>query len=155
GVFARKPAPVQYTWLGYLSTTGLDAIDYRLCDAHTDPPGIAEAWQVETPARMPDSQWCYAPPFEVPQPGPLPRLRNGYWTFGSANQVAKLNRHCLALWSRVLRGVEGSRLRVLGADDACVRERLLGDFSQLGIDASRIDLVGRLPLHDYFASYRT
>jgi predicted O-linked N-acetylglucosamine transferase (SPINDLY family) len=153
-VFARKPAPLQYTWLGYLSTTGLDAIDYRLCDRHTDPPGVAEAWQVEMPARMPDSQWCYSPLFEVPQPGPLPRLQNGYWTFGSTNQIAKLNRHCLAVWARVLNSVRDSRLRVLGAGDAWVGERLLREFGRHGIAPSRIDLVGRLPLRDYLASYK-
>src|SRR6185437_6161039 len=56
-VFARRPAPLQLTWLGYLGTTGLAAIDRRICDRYTDPAGVAERWQSETPARLPNSQW--------------------------------------------------------------------------------------------------
>jgi len=154
GVFALKPAPLQYIWLGYLSTTGVDAIDYRLCDRHTDPAGAAEAWQVEAPARMPDSQWCYSPLFEIPQPGPLPRLKNGYWTFGSTNQIAKLNPRCLAAWSRVLNAVRDSRLRIICVNDSWVEQRLLREFSRYGIAADRIEMTGRLTQQEYFANYR-
>jgi len=154
GVFARKPAPLQFTWLGYLATTGLDAMDYRLCDSYTDPVGLSEAWQVEVPARMPDSQWCYSPLFEIPAPGPLPRLKNGYWTFGSTNQMAKLNRRCLAIWARVLAKVSDSRLRILGVGDPWLEQRLLREFTANGIAAERLEFVGRLPLQEYFNAYR-
>jgi len=154
GVFARKPAPLQFSWLGYLATTGLDTIDYRLCDRLTDPVGQSEAWQVETPVRMPDSQWCYSPLFEIPPPGPLPRLKNGCWTFGSTNQIAKLNRRCLAVWADLLHAVRDSRLRILGVNDPWVEQRLLHEFAQHGIATDRIELAGRLPLPEYFAAYR-
>ena len=154
GVFARKPAPLQFTWLGYLATTGLDTIDYRLCDRHTDPVGRSEAWHVEALARMPDSLWCYSPLFEIPPPGPLPRLKNGYWTFGSTNQIAKLNQHCLGVWARLLGAVRDSRLRILGAGDPWIEQRLLREFARHGVSAERIELVGRLPLQEYFAAYR-
>lgn len=152
-LLARKPAPVQFTWLGYLCTTGVAAIDYRLCDRHTDPEGVAEAWQVETPARMPDSQWCYRPLIEVPgQPMPLPRLQRGFWTFGSFNSGSKLNSRVLAAWSAILHAIPGSRLRVVcAADDqeAFVRR----SFADQGIDASRLDLAGRTGIQEYFASF--
>lgn len=154
GVFARKPAPLQFGWLGYLATTGLEATDYRLCDQHTDPVGRSEAWQVEVPARMPDSQWCYSPLFDIPAPGTLPRLANGRWTFGSTNQIMKLNRHCLAVWARVLLAVPDSRLRILGVSDPWIGKRLLRVFAENGVAAERLELVGRLPLPDYFNAYR-
>lgn len=153
GVFARRPAPLQFTWLGYLCTTGLRAMDYRLCDAHTDPPGQAEAWQVETPMRLPDSQWCYLPQVELPPPSPLPRLANGHWTFGSFNQESKLNASALGAWAGILRTMPGSRLRVLGVTCDLVEEMIRGVFAGHGVDASRIDIVGRLPIDAYFSAY--
>src|SRR5207249_3864712 len=60
-VFARKVAPVQVTWLGYLNTSGLRAMDYRICDSYSEPEGIADQLHTERLYRMPDSQWCYAP----------------------------------------------------------------------------------------------
>jgi protein O-GlcNAc transferase len=151
-VFARKPAPVQVTWLGYLGTTGLPAMDYRLCDAHTDPPGLAEGWQVETPLRLPHSQWCYEPPVDV-SPAPLPYRARGYWTFGSFNQLPKLNEPLLDTWARLLEAVPGSRLRIVGIPDTEVFERLLAPFVRRGLARERVTLVGRAPMREYLASH--
>jgi predicted O-linked N-acetylglucosamine transferase (SPINDLY family) len=154
GVFARRPAPLQFTWLGYLCTTGLRAMDYRLCDAHTDPPGRAEAWQVETPMRLPDSQWCYQPQVELPLPTSLPFLRNGYWTFGSFNQESKLNGVALHAWARILGALPESRLRVVGVSCDVVEERIRGIFCEHGVAAQRVEIIGRIPIEEYFAAYR-
>lgn len=150
--FARQPAPVQMTWLGYLGTTGLRAMDYRLCDARTDPPGTAEAQQVEAPLRLPDSQWCYEALNAVPAPGPLPFLANGHWTFGSFNQPLKLNPRVLETWARLLQAVPGSRLRVLGLGDPAIVERVRAQLVGAGVEAARLDLRGRLPVAEYYAA---
>lgn len=154
GVFARKPAPLQITWLGYLCTTGLAAINFRLCDAYTDPPGLAQAWQVETPIRLPNSQWCYLPQVELPPPSPLPRLSNGHWTFGSFNQGSKLNEPVLRAWAKALLAIPGSRVRMVGVTCDLLEEMILRVFTGYGLDASRIDIVGRLPIEEYLSAYR-
>ncbi len=154
GAFALKPAPIQMTWLGYLGTTGLDAIDYRLCDRYTDPENIAEDWQVETPARLADSQWCYQPQTALPECSALPMLTNGYWTFGSFNQASKINPNALKIWASALMAIPRSRLRIFGVDDALTRARIVHVMSQEGIDADRIDVIGRIPIELYFEGYR-
>lgn len=152
GAFARRPAPVQLTWLGYLCTTGLPAMDYRICDAYSDPPGIAEAWQTETPLRLPDSQWCYGTPLEVPV-GPLPYLRNGYWTFGSFNQLPKLNQPLFRAWARLLGANPGSRLRIAGLPDAATLAPIQDLFDGLGIGRERISARPRVTLREHLESH--
>ncbi|MDB5540878.1 MAG: tetratricopeptide repeat family protein, partial [Devosia sp.] len=89
GLFARKPAPVQFTWLGYFATTGLAAMDYVLCNDVVVPP--AEEWQwVEKPWRMPSTYLCFSPPGDEIDPAPGPAVRDGVVTFGSFNNFSKL-----------------------------------------------------------------
>jgi predicted O-linked N-acetylglucosamine transferase (SPINDLY family) len=152
-VFARKPAPLQFTWLGYLGTTGLRTIGYRLCDARTDPPGVAENWQVETPARLPDAQWCYQPQVALPDLTPLPRRSRGYWTFGSFNQASKLNPHLLRTWAALLMAIPGSRLRIVGAANDLFEANTRAIFANAGIGAERLELIGRVEIDAYFSTY--
>ena len=153
-VFACKPAPIQFTWLGYLCTTGVATIDYRLCDFHTDPENVAEHWQVEKPVRLPDSQWCYQPQVELPQHSDLPMLTNGYCTFGSFNQESKLNSKVLQAWGGLLTEIADSRLRILGVTCDLVEKRIRNSFAAQGIAAERVELVERIPIDSYFNCYR-
>jgi protein O-GlcNAc transferase len=154
GVFARKPAPIQFTWLGYLCTTGVEAIDFRLCDAHTDPPGRAEAWQTEKPLRMPNAQWCYQPQVSLPEPSALPRIANGYWTFGSFNQASKLNTQLLHTWARLLDAIPGSHVRFVGIAHALMEDKIRAIFAAQDIADDRLEIVARIPIDAYFAQYR-
>lgn len=154
GVFARKPAPLQCTWLGYLCTTGLATMDGRLCDAITDPPGVSEGWQVEQPWRVSPSQWCYQPQVELPEPSALPMAKNGYWTFGSFNQESKLNSGVLNAWARVLLALPGSRLRIVGITCDVVESRIREAFTGHKLASDRIEIIGRLPIDAYLAAYR-
>jgi len=109
-VFARRPAPAQITWIGYPNTTGLAAIDYRLTDKISDPPGQTEAFYTEKLVRLPEVFSCYKPSDQAPVVSDLPALKNGYVTFGSFNHFAKINPAVLALWARLLVRLPTARL---------------------------------------------
>ena len=144
-LFALKPAPVQVTWLGYPGTTGLAAIDYRLTDDIADPPGEADKYHSERLIRLPRGFLCYEAADDAPAVGGLPALRNGYITFGSFNNLPKINREVIGLWSDILRRVAGSRLLLKSRQfaDGHVRQRILEMFGGGGIAAGRIRLLPR------------
>lgn len=110
-VFARRPAPVQIAWAGYMTTTGLRAMDALIADRHHVPPG-AEGHYVERVLRMPDAFIAWDPPAAAPEPGPPPCLESGTVTFGAFNILTKLNDRVLAVWAAVLERVPDSRLVV-------------------------------------------
>jgi protein O-GlcNAc transferase len=141
---ARKPAPVQVSWLGYPHTTGLQSMDYRITDAVSDPPGASEKFHSEQLLRLPGSFSCFAPPEEAPPVGELPALSAGVLTFGSFNNPAKITPETVALWAGVLGRVPGSRMLIKGYSlaDQGSRARLIGLFAANGISAERLELRG-------------
>ncbi|MBU5611479.1 nodulation protein NodZ [Geomonas azotofigens] len=155
-LFARKPAPVQVTWIGYPFSTGLDSIDYRISDAICDPPGDSERYHSEELIRLPGTFSCFAPPEDAPAVAPLPCLATGEITFGSFNNPAKITGEALTMWADVLRAVPGSRLLLKGYSLACPqgRQRFLDAFAAAGIDAGRLELIGNTPSYrDHLALY--
>ena len=143
GVFARKPAPIQMTWLGYPDTTGLDAVDYRITDRVADPEPEAEQRHTERLLRIDDIFLCYQPPADSPPAGarasPASKM-----VFASCNNIAKLNEPTIRAWGQILSQVPESRLIVksapLGYADTV--DRVLECFEQNGIDTARIELRG-------------
>jgi protein O-GlcNAc transferase len=154
-VFAWKPAPVQATWLGYLATTGLKAIDYLIADAWTLPK-TEEANFTEEIWRLPQSYLCFTPPTDGIDVGPLPALGNGHVTFGSFNNLTKMNDAVVALWARVLASVPNSRLLLKSRQltDASVRQRVLDDYARHGVDGARLILEGLVPRSEYLKPFR-
>ncbi len=109
--FARKPAPVQATWLGYPATTGLTAMDYRITDIHAEPPGMTDHLYTEKPWRLPEIFCCYKGGENAPPPIDHPPFEdNGYITFGCFNNFAKVNETVLKTWAQILQRVPGSRI---------------------------------------------
>lgn len=150
GVFARQPAPVQATWLGYLNTTGLTRIQYRITDRIADPPGEAERRHTEALERLPHSQWCYRPFLQAAASATPPSARNGYVTFGSFNQALKLSPTTRALWARILGEAPGARLVVLGVPAGRASDALLADLTAAGASPERISIVPYVALQEYF-----
>jgi predicted O-linked N-acetylglucosamine transferase (SPINDLY family) len=141
-VFARKPAPLQVTWLGYPDTTGLEAIDVRVTDAVADPAPEADARHTERLWRMDGTFLAYEPPADSPA---IAARRGGEpVVFGSFNHVAKLNEPTIALWAEILARVPGSTLVLKSGlfDHADTRDRVLESFERHGVAVARIEVHG-------------
>lgn len=153
-VFAWRPAPVQISWLGYFATTGLREIDYLVADPWTLPPE-EERFFSETVIRLPHTRLCFTPPREAPHPGFLPALQNGHITFGCQNNISKLTDEVVALWSRILATVTGSRLLIKARqlEEGTVRDTLRERFVRHGIATDRLILQGPSDRAGYFATY--
>ncbi len=149
-VFAQQPAPVQATWLGYLNTTGMTRIRYRISDRHADPPGLTDRYHTETLIRLPHSQWCYRPFVSIACAEAPPLARNGYVTFGSFNQALKISRKVRRLWAEILRRLPGSRLLILGIGEGRARDDLVADLAGAAVERARISVLPYVSLQDYF-----
>jgi predicted O-linked N-acetylglucosamine transferase (SPINDLY family) len=152
-VFAQQPAPVQATWLGYLNTTGMTRIQYRITDRYADPPGLTDRHHTETLVRLPHSQWCYRPFVSLACAETPPFVRNGYVTFGSFNQALKISRAARRLWAEILERLPGSRLVILGVEAGRAQSDLVADLAGPGVDRARISVLPYVSLEDYFRAF--
>jgi protein O-GlcNAc transferase len=148
--FARKPAPVQVTYLGYCGTTGMDAMDYRLSDPWFDPPGADADCYSERTVRLPHSYWCYGA--SIIEGSGLPALRGGGVTFGCMNEFRKISDSALSLWGGVLARVPMSRL-LLYAPAGSGRERVIERLGGAGVERGRIEFVDRQSWPRYMRTY--
>ena len=142
-LFARKPAPIQVTYLGYPDTTGLAAMDYRITDSRADPAG-ADAYCTETLVRLEGCFLCYQPPEDAPPVSAPPVLQHGFITFGSFNARAKINATVIRQWSRLLQALPTARLFIKNPSLTCAetRDRLHAQFVEQGIAHERVELRG-------------
>ena len=152
GTLARRPAPVQVSYLGYQGTTGVAAVDYVITDWHADPAG-AELLYVEQPWRLDRPFFCWQPPAVAPPVGPPPVLMNGHVTFGCLNAVAKTSPAAVYLWAQILAAVPGSRMVIMTTRCVATDERIRADFAAVGVSADRVRFVCRAPLAEYLARY--
>jgi predicted O-linked N-acetylglucosamine transferase (SPINDLY family) len=153
GTFAQRPAPVQAGWLGYLNTTGLTRIQYRISDSCCDPPGLTEHLHTEKLVRLPHTQWCYRPFLDAEPAATRPHAADGRITFGVFTQPAKSTEAMRVVWQRLLAAVPDSQLVVAGIVDDRAGAALLEAFSHAGIARSRIDLLPFLPVRDYYRAF--
>jgi protein O-GlcNAc transferase len=140
-VFARKPAPIQMTWLGYPDTTGLDTVDFRITDPVADPAPGAEQLNTERLLRIADVFLCYQPPEDSPPVNPH-ASRASEVTFSSFNTIAKLNEEMIKVWGKILAAVPGSHLVIKSAslNYPDTVDRVLECFVRNGVAPERIEL---------------
>jgi predicted O-linked N-acetylglucosamine transferase (SPINDLY family) len=157
-IMALRPAPVQVAGIGYMNTTGLSTVDYFLSDEVCLPYGdMAEQGFTEKILRLPHSHLCYVPGAvrEIPPAGTeAPCLKNGFITFGSFNNLAKVTDETLLLWRGILEQVHSSKLVLKGkicsidSGRAILRDRL----KRLSFDLARVEMRPYSP--DYMEQYR-
>ena len=155
-VLARRPAPLQATWIGYPNTTGLEAIDYRITDHVSDPSGQTEPFYSEKLVRLLGPFSCYQPDSDAPPVNTLPAAVAGVVTFGCFNQFAKITPAAIELWSRILTAVPASRLllKSRGLGDPSLAARIRSFFAAGGVAPERLTLNGdELSVHDHLSLY--
>ncbi len=154
-VFARRPAPIQITWIGYPGTTGLRAMNYILADRYVIPEG-SDRYYSERVLRMPHVYSCYSPPHDAPPISPLPALRNGYVTFGSFNNPAKIGAEVIEVWARILKRAPDARLLLRHSDryQQDTANRYHERFAALGVAPERIELSDDRPCKNLLEEYR-
>ena len=153
GVFALQPTPVQLSWLGYLHSTGLTRIGYRLTDARADPPGTSDRLHTEKLVRLPFSLWCFRPPHTADHAPEPPCRKNGFVTFGSFNHAPKLSATVRRRWSALLLRLPRSRLLLVGVPAGRAREDLQRDFGATGIGAERLTILPRVSVGEYLQQF--
>ena len=149
GVFARKPAPVSLSWLGYGYTTGLTAIDYFLCDeaiVPADSEGLfsEKPWRLETPC------FFYRPAEDMGEVNPLPAMSVGYVTFGCLSRGVRINHRVIRVWSELLKRVEGAKLVIDSKDfrETHSQDILAEKFAAHGISRAQLQIGYHSPPWD-------
>ncbi|MGZ5076723.1 MAG: tetratricopeptide repeat protein [Methylobacter sp.] len=151
--FARKPAPVQVSWMGYPGTTGLGGMDYFLADRFLLPSGQFDEQFTEKIVRLPASA-PYQPDSSAPPVNALPALTNSYITFGSFNRQSKLTRPTVGLWSQLLRALPDSRMVLGGMSEEGQYGELISWFEQEGISRERLSFYTRCNIADYLGLHQ-
>ena len=153
-IFARKPAPIQISWLGYFASTGLPEIDYILGDPYVTPLTDADHF-VETIWQLPETYLCFTPPDDELAVAPLPASTNGFITFGCFNNLARMTDEVVAVRAAILHAVPESKLFLKDKqlDHEAGRRRVLSRFAAFDIEANRLVLKGKSSRIQYFSCY--
>lgn len=149
-VFARKPAPVQVSYLAYPDTTGMKAMGYRVTDSLHDPSGATERFYTEKLVRIDPCCWCYNPSLagDTPDVNDLPARSKGHVTFASFNRLVKVTPEMIRLWAKILEVVPDARLAILANANcrgSCVSDR----FRDAGIHPDRLHVIDPVPPAKY------
>jgi len=146
GVFARKPAPLSVSWLGYGYTTGLTAIDYFLTDAVCAPPG-SEPLFAEVPWRLATPGYAYRPAEGMGDSHSLPALAKGFVTFGTLSRSVRINHRTIRVWAAILKRVGGARLVIDSRNfrEVAMQTALAETFAAHGIGREQLEIGGHSP----------
>lgn len=143
-ILTSRVAPIQIGYNNRVSSTGLDTVDYLITEELSDPEGKVENYYSEALVRITNHN-TYLPPADSPEPAKPPCVENGYTTFGSFNNIAKINSTVIEIWARVLKTVANSKLLLRSThsfDNKDICARFESQFSDHGIPSSRLLFSG-------------
>lgn len=152
-MFARRPAPVQVTWIGYPNTTGLKCMDYRLTCEIQDPPD-EPSYHTEELVRFPSLSFRFTTPKDAPEIGSLPAASNGVVTFGSLHRPFKISEVAVNYWAGVLQRCANSKLILFNTHyTEESSSKVISRLSCLGIEPSRIEIRNSSGEQSYLRTY--
>ncbi|MBR4152864.1 MAG: glycosyltransferase [Selenomonadaceae bacterium] len=149
---AYKPAPVQICGVGYMSTTGLKAIDYFITDEILDPPNQnREKYFSEKFLYLP-SQFCYLRPEKIAPSEGAACVENGYVTFGTICRYSKISNDMLAVWKEILDRVPDAKLIMRAQEFISNKtvDELYNRMKNIGFDVDRVVFRAAVADNDYF-----
>jgi protein O-GlcNAc transferase len=152
-VFARRPAPVQVTYLAYANGAVLSTIDYRLTDRFLEPDEATDEYSFQKPIRLDGTYWCYQQSIATGPVNELPSLKAGRLTLGCLNNFCKVTLAAMEIWARLLRELPNSQL-LLYSPAGAHRDGVVRFFADRGITADRLEIISHAPHEEYFATYR-
>jgi protein O-GlcNAc transferase len=148
-IFSMRAAPIQVTWLGFMYTLGMRAIDYRITDFGMDPIGSDEFY-IENLWRL-NCMATYVPPVIYPLNLTSPCDVNGYVTMVSLNHTRKISDELLKIWLDILYDNPNSGLLFI-AHEASIEEasaNLLPRLQSLNFPINRVSISPKLPLDEF------
>lgn len=149
GIFARRPAPIQVSYLGYAGTTGAQYIDYLLADRFVIPEGKLECYS-ENVVYLPDSFMANDSKRKISER--LPRrsecnLPETGFVFCSFNNSYKIVPHVFDIWMRLLRKFDNSVLWLSDINETAIRN-LKREAENRGVDPRRLVFAPRVLLNE-------
>ncbi|MBF0194323.1 MAG: tetratricopeptide repeat protein [Magnetococcales bacterium] len=156
-IFAKKPAPIQVSWAGYVGTTGLPAMDWLIADKYY-VTHEEDKFYTESIIRLADSWASYTPP----QYAPLVyknsyRETNSGFVLANFGNPSKINETMLGVWSQILNSCPEASLLLIykGMDDPANVKRITGYFANSGIDINRVKIEGYIPHSELLDRYKS
>ena len=142
-VFFNKPAPIQISWAGYLASTGMKEIDYVIADKYSVTPNEEEQF-AEKIWRVSNTWSVIKPENDISLNQELPMTKNNYVTFGSFNEIKKINKKVIELWSRILCDSHNSKLILISKkfNEKKFKDRFINFFIKNGVNLDQLIFEG-------------
>ncbi len=154
-IMAYKPTPIQISGIGWIGSTGLNAVDYFFVDKHTVTDYNGKKFFTEKVIQLPHTHFCYRRPNDAPEVSAAPCRVNGYITFGSFNNFSKVTDEQLRLWSEIMSAIPTARLFIKSTvfNSKFVEEIAIGRLRTASIAPDRVTVEGGSDYKNYLKAF--